>query len=217
MTALIVLGAGGTASEVLDWLPAFAAVRTPYECLGLLDDDPGKKRAVIAGHRVLGALSDAGRWPQAQFVDALGGPASYRRRAEIVARTGLSDDRFETLVHPLASVSSRAVLGTGCVVYPFAYVAPGARLGRHVTVLSHASIHHDTRIGDWSILASHVALAGDVTVGEHCYLGLGSRVIGGVKVGDGAMVGMGSAVLRDVPPGAVVAGSPARSLEPRNP
>ncbi len=217
MKSLVILGAGGTARDVLDWLPALAAAGTACECLGLLDDDPGKQGAVLSGHQVLGPLSDAGRWPRARFVDALGGPGSYRRRAEIIARTGLGDDRFETLVHPLASVSSAAVLGPGCLVYPFVFIGPAVRLGRHVTVLSHASINHETTVGDWSILASHVALAGAVRVGEHCYLGMGSRVIGGVAVGNGSMVGMGSVVLDNVPPAEVVAGTPARPLKPQLP
>jgi len=212
---LVILGASGTASDVIEWLPSLAAAGSAYECLGFLDDDSAKQQTGFAGHRVLGPLEHAGRWPGARFVDALGGPRSHRRRADIVARTSLGDDRFETLVHPLASVSVRAALGPGCLVYPFVFIGPGVRLGRHVTVLSHAGIHHETTVGDWSILASHVALAGAVTIGEHCYLGMGSRVIGGVTVGNGAMVGMGSVVLRDVPPSVVVAGSPARPLNSR--
>lgn len=212
MKPLVILGASGTANDLVDWLPRLAAAGTAYQCLGLLDDDPVKQRSGFAGLPVLGPLAAATRWPQARFVDALGGPGSYLRRAEIVARTGLGDDRFDTLVHPLASVSPRARLGAGCLVYPFSFVGPDVQLGRHVTVLSHAAINHDSRVGDWSILASHVALAGAVTVGEHCYLGMGSRVIGGVAVGRGSMVGMGSVVIRDVPPQTVVAGNPARPL-----
>lgn len=215
MTQLVIVGAGGTANDVLEWLAALAAAGQRYDCLGLLDDDVEKKNTVFAGHRLLGPLADAGRFPQARFVDATGGPNSHRRRGEIVGRTGLDDDRFETLVHPLATVSPRATLGPGCLVYPYVFIGPDVRIGRHVTVLSHASINHEDRIGDWSILASHVALAGAVTVGEHCYLGMGSRVIGGVAVGDRSMVGMGSVVIRNVAADSTVAGNPARILKPR--
>ena len=216
MTQLVILGAGGTANDVLDWLAVLADAGNRYDCLGLLDDDPGKKASVVAGHRVLGPLTDATRFAGARFVDALGGPRSHRRRGEIVARAGLGDDRFETLVHPLASVSPRAVLGPGCLVYPLAFIGPDVKIGRHVTVLSHSGVNHGSRIGDWSIVASHVALAGDVSVGEHCYLGMGSRILGGVTVGANSMVGMGSVVIRDVPPATVVAGNPARPVEARS-
>jgi UDP-2-acetamido-3-amino-2,3-dideoxy-glucuronate N-acetyltransferase len=46
-------------------------------------------------------------------------------------------------------------------------------------------------------------------------LGSGSVILGGVTVGAGALVGAGAVVTRDVPPGAVVAGNPARFLRPR--
>lgn len=215
MIPLLILGASGTARDVLDWLPALGAAGHEYRCLGLLDDDPAKRGIDVGGAAVLGGLSEAERWADAVFVDALGGPRSYRRRAEMVGRTGLARGRFVTLVHPTAVVSSRASVGVGALVYPFTLLGPGVRLGDHVTVLSHGSINHDASIGDGSILAAHVVLAGGVTVEDHCYLGAGARIRQGVRVGSGAMVGMGAVVLDDVAAGATVAGNPARLLPGR--
>jgi UDP-2-acetamido-3-amino-2,3-dideoxy-glucuronate N-acetyltransferase len=46
-------------------------------------------------------------------------------------------------------------------------------------------------------------------------IGSGAVILGGVTVGAGALVGAGAVVTRDVPPGAVVAGNPARYLRAR--
>jgi acetyltransferase-like isoleucine patch superfamily enzyme len=37
----------------------------------------------------------------------------------------------------------------------------------------------------------------------------------GITIGEGALIGAGSVVTKDVPPGAVVAGNPARVLKKR--
>lgn len=53
---------------------------------------------------------------------------------------------------------------------------------------------------------------GDVVVGNDVWLGTQCMILSGVRVGDGAVVAARSVVTRDVPPYAVVAGSPARIL-----
>ncbi|MFV0350133.1 MAG: acyltransferase [Halodesulfovibrio sp.] len=56
------------------------------------------------------------------------------------------------------------------------------------------------------------ATAGKVVVEENCWLGINAVVSGNVVVGRGSVVGANSVVTRDVPPFAVVAGSPARII-----
>jgi maltose O-acetyltransferase len=51
-----------------------------------------------------------------------------------------------------------------------------------------------------------------VYIGENVYIGAGSIVLPGVTIGAHAIIGAGSIVSRDVPPGSLAAGSPARVL-----
>jgi acetyltransferase-like isoleucine patch superfamily enzyme len=49
-----------------------------------------------------------------------------------------------------------------------------------------------------------------VTIGDDVHVGIGAIVLKGVTIGAGAKVAAGAVVASDVPPGAVVAGNPAR-------
>lgn len=53
---------------------------------------------------------------------------------------------------------------------------------------------------------------GCIEVMDNCFLGQGSKLLSGVRVGPNAVVAAGSVVTRDVPPGTVVAGVPARPI-----
>ena len=53
-------------------------------------------------------------------------------------------------------------------------------------------------------------MSGNVTLDEDVTMGTNSTVIQGLRIGRGATVGAGAAVIRDLPPGVVAVGVPAR-------
>jgi UDP-2-acetamido-3-amino-2,3-dideoxy-glucuronate N-acetyltransferase len=59
--------------------------------------------------------------------------------------------------------------------------------------------------GDWRMERT--------VVKRRATIGTGAILLPGVTVGEGAVVGAGAVVTKDVPPGAVIAGNPARVLQ----
>ena len=51
-----------------------------------------------------------------------------------------------------------------------------------------------------------------VVIEDDCFIGHGSIILMGVTVGKGSIVGAGAVVSKNVPPGSVVAGNPARVI-----
>jgi sugar O-acyltransferase (sialic acid O-acetyltransferase NeuD family) len=207
---VIILGAGGTGGDVIDWFAELAAQGSGLCPKGFLDDDERKWRTEVKSLPVLGPLRSALEYPDAKFVDALGSPTNFAHRPDLLS--AIPEDRFLTLVHPRAHLSRTVQIGSGSLVYPHVAVSSGVRIGSHVTILANVVVNHDTVIGDYSIVASAASLSGGVRIGTCCYIGAGSHLIQRAIVGDGSLVGIGSVVIRDVPPRTVVVGNPARVL-----
>ena len=53
----------------------------------------------------------------------------------------------------------------------------------------------------------------DTWIGERCLIGAHAIVFPGVRIGDGTIVAAGSVVMKDIPPGCLAAGNPARIFE----
>jgi acetyltransferase-like isoleucine patch superfamily enzyme len=49
-----------------------------------------------------------------------------------------------------------------------------------------------------------------VVIGDRVWVGTRAVILKGVTIGDGAIVAAGAVVTKDVPPGAIVAGMPAK-------
>jgi sugar O-acyltransferase (sialic acid O-acetyltransferase NeuD family) len=208
---LVILGTGGNAYDVLDIVEALNACSPSWEVHGFLDDarPPGSD---YLGFPLLGGLGDAGRFGDCAFISAIHSERTFRAARDILGRTGLGPDRFATLVHPTASVSSRAALGRGAYVNAGAVVAGGVVLGDHVLLGPGCIVGHNAEVGSHSIVAPGAVLSGFVRVDDSSYVGARAVVRQRLCIGAGALVGMGAVVTRDVPPGETVVGNPARPL-----
>ncbi len=146
------------------------------------------------------------------LINGIGSTARPDLRRDVFLRFKQKGYHFGTVAHPAAILPSDILLGEGAQVMAGAILQPGCRVGDNAIVNTGAVVDHDCRIGAHVHVAPGAVLSGDVTVGEGAHVGTGARVIQGVEIGAGAVVGAGAAVVRDVPPGARVAGVPARSL-----
>jgi len=118
---------------------------------------------------------------------------------------------FISYIHPSATVI-KAEIGEGSVLAPGSVVAPYAQVGKHVLCNYNSTIGHDTIIGDLSVISPNAAISGNVRLGNRVYIGAGATIKEGLIIGAGATIGMGAVVVKDVEPGVIVAGVPARPL-----
>lgn len=120
--------------------------------------------------------------------------------------------RLFSLIHPTASVSRYARLGTGSVVFAGAVVNADAQIGKGTILNTGCSVDHDCLLGEAVHVSPGARLAGGVQVGDLSWIGIGASVRQLVRIGSGVMVGAGAAVVADVADGLTVAGVPARTL-----
>lgn len=202
---LLIFPCNGNGLEALDCLTE------TNRFLGFVDDALEKQGCRVCGFPVFDRSAFMTH-SEAAVLAVPGSPTTFRTRRQVIERLAVDARRFTNVLHPTAAVSRRASLGNNVLIMAGAVIAGNAVVGDNVCVLPNSVIHHDVVIGSWSLIGSAVAIAGGAVVEENCYVGSGSSIMQGVRLGAFSMIGLGSNVIRDVGPGAVVAGNPARNL-----
>jgi len=126
----------------------------------------------------------------------------------------------ETRIGTFVEIQRGASIGARCKIQSHTFICDGVEIGDEVFVGHGVMFINDrrpratTETGefqsgeDWQLERTIVE--------RRASIGSGATILGGVTIGAGALVGAGAVVTRDVPPGAVVAGSPAAELRRRN-
>lgn len=152
---------------------------------------------------------------------------------------GPSSDLFDTAVGDGAlvehSVGRGATVGANANVGPYAYLRPGAVLGeaskvgaycelKNTTVGAGSKVPHLSYVGDAEIGEGANLGAGTITanydgkdkhrttIGDGVFTGINTNLIAPVEIGDGAYLGAGSVVNKNIPPGKLAVGMPARVI-----
>jgi bifunctional UDP-N-acetylglucosamine pyrophosphorylase / glucosamine-1-phosphate N-acetyltransferase len=156
-------------------------------------------------------------------------------RCEIGPATRLVDAELGNGVTVTSSTVQGSVVGEGTTIGPYSRLRPGVRVGRfveignyaemkNVTVGDRTKIHHMSYLGDATIGSDVNIGAGTVTcnydgrakhhttIEDSAFIGSDTMLIAPVTIGRGGVTGAGSVVKRDVPPGGVAVGVPARVI-----
>jgi acetyltransferase-like isoleucine patch superfamily enzyme len=125
----------------------------------------------------------------------------------------------DTRIGTFVEIQKNAVIGARCKIQSHTFICEGVTIEDEVFVGHGVMFINDldpraTADGrlqteaDWRVVSTRV--------GRGASIGSGAVILAGVTIGAGALVGAGAVVTRDVEPGMVVAGVPARLLRPRN-
>ena len=165
----------------------------------------------------------------------LSGASSVARGSVLGPGVQLNDAQIGEDCEISWSVVEDSVIGARVTIGPYAHlrggtvVEDGAHIGNFVELKKTrmgrgAKAGHLSYLGDATLGAKANIGAGTITcnfdgkkkhrteIGEGAFIGSNSALVAPVKIGAGAMTGAGSVVTRDVAPGELVAGVPARPL-----
>lgn len=132
---------------------------------------------------------------------------------------GTAIDDFTTLlVVAGARGRPRIEIEGGCYINRYVMIdaSDHIRIGRDTMIGPHCYItDHDHGTALDQPVAAQPLVNAPVAIGRDVWIGAGATILKGVTVGDQAVVAAGAVVTRDVPPGAIVGGVPARPISQR--
>jgi bifunctional UDP-N-acetylglucosamine pyrophosphorylase/glucosamine-1-phosphate N-acetyltransferase len=150
------------------------------------------------------------------------GPGSVIRDSEIGDRCRVELSVLEQAkmeegsdIGPFGHLRKGAHLAPGAHMGNFgevknSYLGPGVKMG-HMSYLGDAKVGAGANIGAGTITCNYDGEKKHRTlIGEGAFIGSDTMLVAPVEVGEGARTGAGSVVTRDLPPGSVAYGVPAR-------
>ena len=126
----------------------------------------------------------------------------------------------ETRIGTFVEIQAGVSIGKRCKIQSHSFICEGVTIEDEVMVAHGVMFINDhdpaatndegqlKTADDWRCLTTRIC--------RKASIGSNATILGGVTIGEGALVGAGSVVTRDVPPGSVVAGNPARVLRERH-
>jgi len=204
MKDLIVLGAGGTAFDLIDIAIAMNKIVKQWNILGFLDDNEELIGKNIYNFPVLGTISQSEKYKNAYFASSIGDAYKTKLRMIVRKKVPFSNERFASLIHPTAIISESAIIEPGAVIYGNVTLSGRVYVGHNVFLCGNTFLGHECVIGNHCLLSVGNYLASDVKVGDCCYLGVGVMVRHQISIGDNCLIGMGTKIVKSISPNSKV-------------
>lgn len=202
-----IYGAGGLGREVEIIARKINAVKRRWDKIVFVVDEPEKDE--LNGFEIVPFSCFNESYPDGEISIAVGEPVTREKLYNKVKEKGL---RLATLIHPGVYIDESSKIGEGVTICEGVTTTSCVTLEDNVYVQPHAVIGHDIHIGKHSVVGSNVEIGGANIIGERVFIGFMVGTLQGLKIGDDVEISAGSIVFRDIEPGMIVMGNPARVI-----
>lgn len=165
-------------------------------------------------------------WQAAQMLERFNASAAAKDRMKILfggieglSHTAWIEPPFSCEYGEHISIGDRSYLNVDCFLQDCAEIRIGSDVligpGVRLCTASHP-LNPDERVVplEGPDHAPYRTFASPIVIEDRAWLGASVTVLGGVTIGEGSVIGAGSVVTRDIPPGMIAVGVPARVTRP---
>lgn len=201
MKNIIIIGAGGNAIEVDEYIAFNNRSEEKLNVVGIIDDNSEGYKKYRFSAPYLGSIKDHIVDKELYYVIAI---ANSEYKVPIVEKILEKGGEFITLIHSTAYISPSAKIGEGVVIAPYVNLGPNTIVGDYTLINSRASIGHDSCLGRFNFIAPNVSLSGHTTIGDRNLFGVNSATIPGINVGNNNKIAAGMVLDKNVQDDSVV-------------
>ncbi|SMO50567.1 sugar O-acyltransferase, sialic acid O-acetyltransferase NeuD family [Saccharicrinis carchari] len=197
MTELIIIGAGGHAAELNEYIN-YAPCQSEAQQIkikGFLDDNAKSYEAYQFTAPYLGSINEHIIAKDTCYLMAI---ANLKYRRPIIERFLAKGAKFISFIHKTALVSPSAVIGEGSIIGPNVNLGPNVKIGEFNLINSRCSLGHDTRVGNFNFISPNVCFSGFTTIGHENLFGINSVTIPQITIGNNNKIAAGMVIDQNV-------------------
>jgi len=200
MKKIIIVGAGGHAAEIVDYLNFNQQISSDknienMDLLGLIDDSEINYNSYDYTVPYLGAIKDHIVLKNVGYIIGI---ANMKFRRIIISQLVEKGAQFVSFIHPTALISPTATIGVGCVVSHNVSIGPKATIGDFNLLNSRCTIGHDSKIGNFNFFSPQVVTGGGATIGDENFIGTNAAILPSISLGNHNTISAGMIVDKSI-------------------
>ena len=200
MSEYIVIGAGGLARELSDYIEK-------DKIFGFLADvKPTEK---FLKDKYLGKILKVKNYRKFKFIFAIANQKSKSSVLKFIKDQKIKI-KFVNIVHHTSFISSEVKLGRGNIIAPQTCISYGCSIGNFNVINFASFLGHNTKLGNYNHLAPKSSIMGNCKIGNYNYVGANSIIESKIIVGSNNSVLSGSKCLNNIKNNSLVFNNPAR-------